>query len=395
MSFSKIQEKIKNKIWSRIKDFFHKQRVVCSPLVLNINYNCYPDQKKALICYVAYGYFTDLGNPGIGRTQPFEIMKIVSSFSALGYVIDIIKYNDIKSYELIKNKKYDLIFGFGEAFYQLTNLQPTAISILYMTENHPEFSYREEKKRLDYFYERHRRKIKITRSGRFYKTYHLNKIYSHIITMSETKPLESLYHNPHTIFPTGITNPKYTFEVKDHLHARKNFLWLGSSGAVHKGLDLLLDVFNQRNNIILHICGLGKIERENLNIQRTENIVEYGFIDIKSDIFLELVDMCSFIILPSCSEACSTSITTGMLHGLIPIVIRDTGFNRLGDNAIFLEDFKVDYINLKLNEFSNFDPDRLTILSRQAFGFARQNFTIQAFENSFKDILTDILKTKE
>ena len=90
---------------------------------------------------------------------------------------------------------------------------------------------------------------------------------------------------------------------------------------------------------MLHICGLQKHERKQLILQKRVNIIEHGQIEINSDLFLEINNTCSFIILPSCSEACSTSITTGMLHGLIPIVMRDTGFNRLGENAIFFEDF--------------------------------------------------------
>jgi hypothetical protein len=392
MSISILRTKIKNKIWYYIKDYFYSQRVVDSPIVLNINNDCNPNQKKAIICYLTRSYFINWEYTKKDRTQPFEIMKIVNILSGLGYGIDVIDCNDIKALEVIKSKKYDLIFGFGETFYQLTNLQPAAISVLYMTENHPEFSYREERKRLDYFYERHGRKLNLTRSGKYYKIYHLQKNYSYVITMGETKLLENQYCNPYFIFPTGLTNPNFVFKNKNHLHSRKHFLWLGSEGAVHKGLDLLLDVFNQQDNIVLHICGLQKHDRKQLIIQKRENIIEYGHIDINSDLFLEINNMCSFIILPSCSEACSTSITTGMLHGLIPIVMSDTGFNKLDENAIFFEDFKIDYLRMKLNEISNVNPDKLTLLSKHVFDFAHQNFSISKFENNFKAIILDILK---
>lgn len=376
-----------------IKDFFYSQRVVDSPVVQNLNSNCSPNQKKVLICYKTSSYFTNWGKTRAYGTQTFEIMKIVNSFSALGFVTDIIGCNDIKALEVVKHKKYDIIFGFGETFYQMTNLQPAAISILYMTENHPEFSYQEERKRLDYYYERHKRKLNITRSGKFYKMDHLRETYSNVITMGEAQLLTNQYDNPYFLFPTGLLNPDYLFNKKDHLQSRKHFLWLGSEGAIHKGLDLLLDVFYVNSGIVLHICGLGKKEREKLNIQKRKNIIEYGHIDIKSDIFLNLVSTCSFIILPSCSEACSTSITTGMLHGLIPVVMKNAGFNCLGKYAIFLEDYKIDYLKMKLIEFSNLDPDRLALISMQVFYFAHYNFTVKAFENSFRTILVEILKT--
>jgi hypothetical protein len=392
MKIFDLKTQIKNKIWSNIKDCYYFQRVVDSPIVQNINLNCSPEQKKAIICYLTSGFFINLENLKKTRTQLFEIMQIVNVFSSLGYAIDIIRFNDINALEVVKNKKYDLIFGFGEAFYQLTNLQPDAISILYMTENHPEFSCLEERKRLNYFYERHGKKYKFRRSGYFYKIYHLKKTYSHVITLGEIELFENQYLNPYLIFPSGLRNFNYVFKNKNHLQARKHFLWLGSGGAIHKGLDLLLDVYNRQDDIVLHICGLFKEEREQLSIPKRENIVEYGQINIESDLFLALVNKCSYIILPSCSEGFSTSITTGMLHGLIPIVMRDTGFNRLGDKAIFLEDFKINYLQIKLNEISNMEPERLTLLSRKVFDFAHQNFLISVFEENFRKIILDITR---
>ena len=384
--------KIKKKIWFHIKDYFYSQRVFDSPIVMNINNDCSPNQKKALLCYVTYGYFYDFEKSNIGRTIPFEIFKLVNVFSELGYCIDIIGCNDVKSIPIVKSKQYDLIFGFGETFYQIVKHQPLALSILYMTENHPNFSLQEEKKRNDYFYARHGKKIALSRSGSFYQNKHMEIKYSHVITLSETEPLKTQYDNPYTIFPTGIINPNYIFKNKNHQRTKNNFLWLGSSGVIHKGLDLLIDIFNHRNDVVLHICGLSDIEKKMLNLKQRENIIEYGHIDIKSEIFLEIIEKCSFIILPSCSEGCSTSITTGMLHGLIPIVMKNAGFDRLLDNSIFLDDYGVEYLDKKLTEFQNYTPNELQLFSRKVFDFARSNFSISTFEKNFKRIIIDITK---
>jgi len=260
-----------------------------------------------------------------------------------------------------------------------------------MTENHPAFSFREEGKRLEYFYKRHGRKVSFQRSGRYYKLHHLEKKYCHVITLSDTFSLLSQYPKPYNIFPSGIINQRFKFNAKNHLAARKNFLWLGSTGAIHKGLDILIDVFRQRDDIILHICGLNKYEKKLLSIPKTKNIIEYGYIDISSDIFLELMNYCSFIILPSCSEGFSTAITTGMLHGLIPIVMKDAGFNRLGSYAIFLENYTTEYVNEKLTEMANETPERLNELNIQVFQFARESFVISKFGADFKNIISEIL----
>lgn len=363
-------------------------------IIQNINHSCIPNQPRLLICYMAGGYLTDLLKYK-GRTQYYEIFEIVNTFCDFGYCIDIIYCNDISAVEILNKKKYDLIFGFGESFYLSSQLHKSAISIFYMTEHHPEFSIREENKRLDYFYSRHGKRIPYKRSGIFYKPYHMTLKHTHVITMSETEPLKEQYSDPYSIFPTGISNPDFIFKQKNHEYARKNFLCLGSAGAIHKGLDLLIDVFSNRDDLTLHLGGFRDDEKKFLNIPKSNNIVDYGYIDIKSETFLTIVDKCSFIILLSCSEACSTAITTGMLHGLIPIVMKDAGFNRLGENAIFLNDYKIEYISQKLTEIANFPPEYIQTFSNKVHKFASSNFTVEAFNKSFREIIKDILHERK
>lgn len=395
MTVSELTIKIKNRIWRKyIKDIFYHQRVITPPFLQNLNYSN-NNQKKVLICYLTTIQFFEWDHYSKGRTQPYEILSMIKVFSELGYCIDVIGSYDIKSIDYVKVKTYDIIFGFGETFYQLTQLQPKAVSVLYMTENHPLISYREEQKRLVYFQSRHRKGVKISRSGSFYTLVHLEKLYSHVITMSEIAPFEPLYKKPYSIFPTGIINPNFKNKIKNHQSSRKNFLWLGSDDAIHKGLDLLIDIFSQRQDIVLHIGGLSDKDKKILNIPKRENIINYGYIDVKSNLFLEIIENCSYSILPSCSEGCATSITTSMLHALIPIVIKDTGFNRLGENAIFLKDYKIDYIDSVLTKLSREDPDRLSLFSKKVFDFAHKKFLIQTFEKNFKTIMNDILETND
>ena len=391
MNIQNLETKVKNKVWYYIKDSFYSQRIPDSPIVQNLNTNCNPNQKRALLCYLPHGYFHNPENHNTGRTIQFEIFKIVKVFSDLDYCIDIVGFNDIRSLELIKSRHYDLIFGFGETFFQITNLQPKAISVLYMTENHPDVSLRAEKERIDYFYARHKKHIPIVRSGRFYKSKHVEKKYCQLITLGEIAPFRKQYDNPFTIFPTGIVNTSFVFKEKDHFNARKHFLWLGSNAVIHKGLDLLIDVFSHRKDICLHVCGLNKEARRLLKIPELENIIDYGYINIQSETFIKIVETCSYSILPSCSEGFATSITTSMLHGLIPVVIENTGFNRLNDKAIFLVDYKVEYLDSKLTELINYSPENLNLLSNKVFDFAHRNFQISVFEENLREIFLSII----
>ena len=392
MNLRKIECKIKDRLWEFVKDYFYSYRVKDSPLLLNINYDAVSNQKKTLICYIPNFFFQTLDLRSIGRTIPLEMFKIIKVISEFGYCIDIVSVNDLKSLDIIKSNSYSLIFGFGETFYKMTQLQPSAVSVFYVTENHPEFSYREEKKRLDYFYERHRIKASFERSGRYYKLEHVAVKYDHIIVMGEEEYFLKQYEKPNSIFPTGLLNPGFIVKPKDHNSARKHFLWLGSPSVIHKGLDLLIDTFRYRDDITLHICGLSPKARKLLDIPIKRNIIDYGFINIKSEEFLRIVNTCSFSILLSCSEGMATSITTSMLHGLIPVVMRDAGFNKLGEHAIYLDEFSIEYVNKMLSNLSASDPAALDVLMQKVLLFASQNFTLEAYEKKLKSIFLDILK---
>ena len=386
----KYSDIAKELIWRKIKDPFYYLIVMDPVIIRNINHDYGTIQKKVLISYLTRGFAL---NPesNIKRTIIPEIFKIVRAFSVMGYSIDLTNCNDLKSIEIIKDTKYDLIFGFGEVFFRMSELHPEAITVLYMTEQHPEISLTEEKKRIEYFYERHRKHVQIARSGKFYKIEHLRKKYNSIITLSETEPLKSMYDEPYTIFPTGIINSQFVFEDTDHSIMRKNFLWLGSSAVIHKGLDLLIDIFSRRDDIYLHICGLNRQARKLLKIPKRHNIIDYGHIDIQSETFLKIVKTCSYSILPSCAEGCATSITTSMLHGLVPVVTKDAGFNRLSDNAIFLKDYRIEYLDDFIYELSNFDIEGLIHLRRKIYQFARKEFILSTFEENFHKILCDII----
>jgi glycosyltransferase involved in cell wall biosynthesis len=391
MAFRIIREKIRTRIWNLLKGYFYAERIKDSPLVINLNKSGDRKQKKVLICYVTYSHFTDLEN-GPGRTIPFEIFRIVRVFTELGYCIDIIGNNDPQAVELIKSRTYQVIFGFGESFIQMKKIQPLAISVLYMTENHPVFSLEEEKKRIEYFGLRHGKKVSISRSGVFYTPGHMQNEFSHVITLGDPEQFVQSFNNPFTLFPTGIQHPEFFPKQKNHSETRKGFLWLGSYGAIHKGLDLLIDVFRERPDLTLHICGLVPSEKKLLGLRESSNIIDHGYVRIDSTAFLNLADACSFIILPSCSEGFSTSITTGMMHGLIPVVTKDIGMNKLGKLAFFLDDYHIEYLSTRVRDLSNSDPGILNEMSINAYKFALDNFTPEAFERSFRDIAHNILK---
>ena len=58
-----------------------------------------------------------------------------------------------------------------------------------------------------------------------------------------------------------------------------------------------------------------------------KNVVHIGFINLKSERFLNLMNEASFILFPSCSEGMASGVLTCMNHGLIPIITKECGID--------------------------------------------------------------------
>lgn len=373
-----------------ILEFLNKVKYESTELIQNINYDlCDNSQKRILVVYINDSFATNFSKENIFHTNIFEVNQMIKIFINKGYAIDLVSCIDYKSLEVIKENEYHLIFGFGDIFYEICKLNPKAKKILYMTENHPSYSYRKENERVEYYFERHNKRVNISRSYKYYKEEHF-EIINYAIILGELEPYEEYNFKKYSLFPTGLYNGNYMPTRRNYEMSKKNFLWFGSTGAIHKGLDILLDVFKHRKDINLHICGLQKNDERILKIPKSENIINHRRINVQSEKFLYLANKCSYIILPSCSEGFSTSIATGMRHSLIPIIMRHTGFNRLNDMGIFINDFHLENVEAVINKVIKLDNEYLEKMHNKVYGFANKVFTIDNFSRNFKKIIDDI-----
>jgi hypothetical protein len=369
---------------------YFKKKYLKNSLIQNINFDLTKNQNRVLISYINDNFFTDFDNQNIYHTNIREINQIIKVFISLGFTIDIVNALDEKSIKKLKRKKYDILFGFGTVFYEMSKFNSKAERIIYVTEHHPRYSSKEEKKRIEYFKQRNNRKVKLSRSGVYYKEKHFENVDSAII-LGDIFPYKKYEFDKYRISPTGLKNINFKFDNKNHDVTKKNFLWFGSKGAIHKGLDLLLDIFKRNEELNLYICGLTKKDKFKLRFKEKNNIHDLGRINVNSDKFINIIKKCSYIILPSCSEAISTSVLTGMRHGLIPVVIKNTGFNKLKSKAYLLDDFKLSYLENEIIKLSEQKSDILSKQSKEIYDYANKEFNINKYTNDFKNIIKKII----
>lgn len=369
----------------KIKNYI-KKKVRKYNMVLNINKDFTKKQKKILIIYVHNMFISNFKE--VYHTQIYEANQIVKAFINRGYEIDVVNVNEDNAFEIIKHNKYDIIFGLGELFYKMSLINEQALKILYLTENHPEFSYKKESERVNYYNKRNHRREAISRTNLYFKDKYFD-VCDYVIAMGNVNELQEKRINFYRINPTGLLNTNFEYKaIKEE--SVKNFLWFGSDGAIHKGLDILYEVFSRRTDVNLYICGLNKSEKKRLRIKERKNIFILDKIDVKSDLFLKLCRKCCWMIYPSCSEAMSTSVLTCMLHGIIPILIKENGFEKIKDNAYFLKGYEVDYIENFILDITKKEITEIEEKRMEIYKFARDEFLLNKFNKNFNIILDEM-----
>ena len=174
-------------------------------------------------------------------------------------------------------------------------------------------------------------------------------------------------------------------ENKDFEAVKKNYLWIGSSGLVHKGLDLVVEAFAKMPDYNLFICGPilqndvswqdKDFEREYFKeLHQTSNIHTIGWIDVNSSNFKELTNKCLGIIYPSCAEGGGGSVINCMHAALLPIVSYESSVD-VGDFGVILKTNTIAEIQNTIKMVSALPDDKLKYMSRCTWDFVRKNHT--------------------
>lgn len=357
--------------------------------IQNINWDPTNEhQPRILISYITDPFYNE--GKEVRSTRGIECAIIVKEFIKRGYRIDVVDSRDMNRWTILSTINYNLIFGFGDLFYQFSKNKNCDKRILYLTEKHPTFSYQKESERIAYYKERYGKTIPHSRSNLYYKEDHFNHIDAIVyIGNKDEDKLIPVNKPKYPIKPTGLYNPAYNPQKRNISESQKNFLWFGSLGAVHKGLDLLIDVFNKQEECNLYIGGLGMLEKKQLP-KFKKNIIDLGYVNVNSDSFLDLIYKCSFVIFPSCSEALSTGVITCMNHGLIPIVTKEVGF-KLDEFGIELADFKIETIEKTIKKVIQKEIGWFANQHTLVYEFSHQTYSRNCFQTNFAHICEEII----
>lgn len=324
----------------------------------------------------------------LGHTHAPEFASILWNLTNSGFIVDVMHY--LNTPQMICTD-YDFIMGLGPSFRKASKVNPRAQRILYLTEKVPSFSNAKEIERIEYLQKRHGISIPMERKGVNYLDEDFINLKA-IIGIGIEKDRQYLPKVPTWfITPTGILNYNFCLEDRNVNESKKHFLWFGSRGVVHKGLDLLYDVFEKHPELTLHVCGASENSLRLIAPFKPKNVFIHGFIKVQSDEFLSLANKCAFDLFPSCSEEVATSVLTCMNHGIIPIVTDECSIEAAGTVAgETLKDFTVETIDEAVTRWSNSENDFLFKQMQNTMEYARDNYKIEHFDNRMKKIINEL-----
>lgn len=357
-----------------------------------------PVKGHALVAYIVEPFLLE-GNtlPSTAHTHHIESLMIARAFLSQGYNVDVIDY---RNGEFRPTKSYMFFVSARTKFAELAaRLNPDCIKIAHLDTAHFLFNNASAYRRL---LELQRRRGVTTTSLRVIE-HNFAVEHADYLTVLGNGFTESTYsYAGKPIFrlpvPTPhIYSPQYD---RDYTQIRKHFLWLGSSGFVHKGLDLVLEVFSRLPELHLTVCGPMEDpgEREFVKAYHRElyempNIETIGWIDVGSQQFIDVAANCCALVYPSCSEGQAGSVITCLQAGLIPIVSYESGVdvNGLG---ILLRDCSRDEIEAAVTHLAGLSNRELLNMSKSAHEYARANHTKDKYLLEFQKIIESLCVTQ-
>lgn len=350
-------------------------------------------QGNVLLSYIIEPFLLKDGEPvSNAHTHDWESLQIARTFSNLGYVVDVIDYRD-KIFTPKKN--YSFFIAARTNFQRIAQmLNKDCVKIVHLDTAHWLFSNSAAYSRC---YALQQRRGVTLKSFKWVEPNWAIEYADCATILGNPFTINTYSYAQKPIYRIPISTPVlYAWpEEKDFEACRKNFLWFGSSGLVHKGLDLVLEVFAEMLDYELTVCGPIQQEKDfekayYKELYQTSNIHTIGWVDVSSPVFIEITNKCIGLIYPSCSEGGGGSVINCVHAGLIPIVSYESSVD-VADFGVILKNCSIDEIKNSLRMLSSLPAEELKLMSRKAWEFARANHTRERFAQEYRKVVDKIM----
>lgn len=326
------------------------------------------------------------------HSHDWESFHMAQIFLEMGYCVDVISY---LNYEFVPDKDYSLFVSARTNFDRIAaRLKQGCIKIVHLDTAHWIYNNQSAYARLLAV---QRRRGFALNSVRIIEQNWAMENADCAVVLGNEFTIDTFRYAGKKIYRVPVSVPVvYDWpEGKNFAICRKHFLWFGSAGFVHKGLDLVLEAFSQMPDLSLTVCGpIDEDEKFKAAYHRelfaTANIHTHGWIDVESREFVDIANNCIALVYPSCSEGGGSSVLTCMHAGLIPIVTYESSVDIEGF-GITLETATIDTIKAAVRQISQQHIDQCKYKARQAWEFARRFNTREKFKENYSVVISEIL----
>ena len=350
---------------------------------------------RALLSYILDPYLLPPGSPEPhSHTHFWESHEIGKSLLEAGFELDVVHWTNGT---FLPRHRYDLFVDVRLNLERLGPLLgPGCLKLMHIETAHCDFYNPAQRRRLAEL--EARRGIRLAP----YKLLEPNRAIEHAdaATILGNRATQATYaHAGKPLWPVPISQPfLYSWPSgKDFAAARRRFLWFGSGGLLHKGLDRVLEVFAALPELELTV--LGPIDREaeferafRRELYETPNIRTHGWINVASPEFLALAHRHLAMVYPSCSEGQNGGAVTCMHAGLIPVLSRESGVDLDPEYGIELVHSSLEEIRGRVLELAAQPPETLEAMSRNAWEWVRAHHTRDQFARGYRRSLREILE---
>lgn len=326
------------------------------------------------------------------HTHYWESAEIARLFLQRDYAIDVISYRNTW---FMPKHAYDVFISARTNLQQIAErLNPNCIKIAHLDTAHWVANNRAAYGRLNDLKER--RGIVLHDPKLIEKNWAIE--HADIATvLGNDYTLETYRYAKKPIYRIPISTPAvYEWpEDKNFSDCRMNFIWFGSAGFVHKGLDLVLEAFaglpDHRLTVFAPLEAEPRFCRAfHRELYETANINAYGWIDVESVSFQNQMDNAIGLVYPSCAEGGGGSVLTCMHAGVIPIVTRSASVD-LNGAGVELCQCSVGAIRAAIESISAEPAQKLRALSLAAWNQARANHTRERFSGTYGHFIDTVI----
>ncbi len=359
---------------------------------------------RVLFSYIPEVFGLPDDDPEFDRhTSRWHARTIGHLLAEFGYIVDGVRWDDET---FLPRQEYDVVFDiYVNLVRWLPYLKPATIKLLHCTGSDPYYQNIAELRRIEALTRRraglYTPKRLLAYPDRSRYAMHLADACSLLgneYTLN-TYPVE--YHAKVRLITPSASKLDTTIKPSDGLvPPEREFLWFFGSGAVHKGLDLVLEVFARHPEWVLNVVGPAGDEPDFVAFYRHElyelpNIHYHGQLTPSGEAFRAITSRSFCFVAPSCSESVSSAVVTCLCVGLFPIVSRDTGVTLPDSCGIYLETSSIDEIEQAAKQVISLPDQELTRQIARVQEFAAQTFSRERFREDMVKFLSDALGEEE